>query len=922
MRAGVTAATGTSGQSHIKARFEEFGWAAVLNSEHDLGTDLWISPRDQRRFDLGLMLGAQVKNGESWFSEGGEKDGRRGWWHRNDRAHFDHWMRHAVPHILVLRHPTTQQAYWVHVNRDTVAWTGKNGKIFVPEDQVLDANTLGALTDIAAAARPAPRWAGSAWTGAQDLAPADALRHALLAPRLVAPHPNAGKRALEPHEAIALLTAGRFRELDRYGLLDQDSSRAGWGWGFFAALLAYVTSGTVDDLRACATCAAEPYELAAASAALSAALVEDGAYDQALEAVREPLDMDRCAPVDHAWLQVHRARCLAELGDPAAAIALAADIQGLPTMLPEDVTAAAIAGSGAALVFRTSGLFEGDVATTITASDTETSWWRAQAMSWGLASMFDESFRRWTRNDNEIRFGAASPADRLRGVSLVDGLTALHDSWCHTTSLLAKWHLISDRLSVEDAAGCLTDLRRAGDTKSVTAAVAHLLEAGPAVAVREAADSVDLDRVAHTETSASFELLVRGADVLSSPAAEAAARWAMQGSAELDLWVRRVRPTFVVDHRRADLLRALLPVVSQATSALVREYLVGLAPLADQGDAHAWAAVINAVPVDQWTTDQVGALLHRAGDNWELEHAIRAIGVQRDVAWRAANDDDLRAGSIEALTWAGPITDVPTDAVAPLVAALADLIRSRMAEVRGGMHAVYGGVDPGRALVLANTHFPHQSDWEPVIELLNEPLADNNLLDGPIGTIESFADKIDVSVRDRLGDALTSIVKREPLPTLPLIGGDPRPAARSALDALAPEATSPTDWLAVRDRQGRQKLIRALARRADPSDTKTLVTLGTDPDPRIRAAVAAALSYWITKDVSTATAVETLVHLLADEGTAVARQVVGSWPDKPEGRVRPLAELLVSHPSARVRTAASGVLIATAHGGSGQPESA
>src|SRR5665647_134765 len=134
----------------------------------------------------------------------------------------------------------TQQAYWAHVNRDTVEWTGKNGKIFVPEAQVLDVDTLGALTEIAAAARPAPRSAGSAWSGAQDLAPVDALRYALLAPRLVAPHPNAGKRALEAHEAIALLTAGRFGELDRYGLLGQDASRAGWGWDFFAAFLAYV----------------------------------------------------------------------------------------------------------------------------------------------------------------------------------------------------------------------------------------------------------------------------------------------------------------------------------------------------------------------------------------------------------------------------------------------------------------------------------------------------------------------------------------------------------------------------------------------------------------------------------------------------------------------------------------------------------
>jgi hypothetical protein len=869
---------------------------------------LWISPRDPRRVDVGLMLGAQVKNGESWFSEAGEKDGRTGWWHRNNRQHFDYWIHHAVPHILVLRHPDTQQAYWAHVNPDTVEWTGRAGKIFVPEDQVLDSSALRPLTDIAAMVRPAPRWAGTAWKGARDLAPADAYRHALLAPRLVAPHPNAGVRALEAPEAIALLAAGRFGELDRYGLIDQDASRSGWSWDFFGALLEFVTSGSVDALRACVTSATQPYESAAAAAALSAALAEDGAYDQALEILREPLDTDRCAPIDHAWLELHRARCLAELGDPAAAIDLGISVQRLPTILPDDVTAAAIAGSGASLVFRTSNLFEGDVATTITASDTESSWWRAQAVSWGLSSMFDESFRRWTRNDNEFRFGYDSPTYRLRGVSLVDGFTALHESWCSTTSLLARWELMSGNLSVTAAHRCLTDLRRAGDVKAVAAAVAHLLEAGPAKAVRDAADLIDLDRVTHTEAGASLELLVTGADVLSTATADGAARWAMLDAADLDAWVQRVRPAFIVEYRCAALLRALLPVVSPATSSLIREYVVSLPQLSDQGAAHAWAAVISAVPGDDWTADQGSALLHRAGDHWELENAVKAIGVLRDPAWREANEDALRSGSIEALTWVGQITNVPTDAVVPLVTALAHSIRDRLTQVRGGMHALHGGVDPGRALVLMNTHFLDDADWEPIIELLTEPLADTNLLNEAISSIEWHADRIDDSTRVLLVDALTAMLERRPLPALSLIGGDPRPAARSALEALAPESISVMNWISIRDRPARQQMVLALARRADPGDTKTLVALAADPDPRIRATVAAALSRWVIKDVSTATALDALAELLKDDGTLVARRAVGSWRDEPGERLLPLARLLEAHPSAAVRAQARRIL--------------
>lgn len=50
-----------------KANFELLGWGAVENTTHDLGTDLFLMARDNRRFDLGLLVGAQVKNGPSWF---------------------------------------------------------------------------------------------------------------------------------------------------------------------------------------------------------------------------------------------------------------------------------------------------------------------------------------------------------------------------------------------------------------------------------------------------------------------------------------------------------------------------------------------------------------------------------------------------------------------------------------------------------------------------------------------------------------------------------------------------------------------------------------------------------------------------------------------------------------------------------------
>lgn len=908
LRAGATEPVGTSGQSYVKARLEELGWAVVPNPEHDLGTDLWVNPRDARRLDLGLMLGMQVKNGDSWFGERGNVAGETGWWHRNDRAHFDYWTRHVVPHILVLRDPSSQRAYWAQVSAESVVWTGVQGKVFVPESQQLEAAALPALIDIAAKSRPVPRWSGSAWTGVGDLPPVDALRYAMLAPRLVAPHPNADVTTVGAPQAIALMAAGRFSELARYGVGNPDSPPPGWDWTLATGLLAYVRSGELDALRACVAGAVEAHEQAASAVALCAALVDRGAIGEALEVVRGPLTADRCGPADHGWLQVHQARCLAELGEWGSAVELAVSVQALPKSLPEDVTAAAISGSGAALVFRTSDLLKGDLAATIAAADTETSWWRAQAISWGLNSLFNESFRDWTRNENETRFMNGDPSDRLRGVTLVDGFTALHDGWCHTKSLLAKWELMSGSLSCDEAVGCLTDLRRTGDRNAVAAAVAHLLEAGPASAVRDAADLIDLDRATHTQANASIELLIRGADVLRAPTVEAAAEWAMQGTPELAAWAGRVRANFNLEDRRANILAAILPGASQDARTRIRTYLVSLPQLRDDGRAHAWAGVVHAVPADDWTSSEAESLLSRTGDNWEFSDAIRAVGVRRDPTARATRDDALRAGDLDALRWVGPITDVPAEAVPSLVTRLSEAIRSRISQMRSGMFAMYGGVAPGRALVLLNTCFPSDADWEPIVELLSEPDATGSLLEETIRAIETNATTIDENERPRLLESLTAVAKRAPQHILLVVGSDPRPAARAAYEVLSNTPIPAEQWLSSRDTRGRQAMISSLARRANPADATALTALATDPDPRVRAAVASALSYWLVNDVAVESICQTLAALLTEDGTLAARRAVAEWPDRPDERLRPLAQPLLDHVSAKVRAAALRVL--------------
>jgi hypothetical protein len=77
MRAQTREQTGCAGVSEVSGAFERIGWGPVPNTQHDLGTDLFIQARDARSFDRGLIVGAQVKAGPSYFARPVHLDGTR-----------------------------------------------------------------------------------------------------------------------------------------------------------------------------------------------------------------------------------------------------------------------------------------------------------------------------------------------------------------------------------------------------------------------------------------------------------------------------------------------------------------------------------------------------------------------------------------------------------------------------------------------------------------------------------------------------------------------------------------------------------------------------------------------------------------------------------------------------------------------------
>jgi hypothetical protein len=360
--------------------------------------------RDERLFDLGLTLGAQVKAGSSYFREPQQDNQGNvyGWWFRdNDGQHLTDLAEHGLPQLLVLYDLDTQIGYWVHVTPEAVQSTGKGAKILIPRANTIDKEHRQALLDIAATTRPQLEWQGSAWGGAPSLAARDVLRHALLAPRLIAPHRNTGLDIITAAQGIAMLMQARVADLNHIAnkhlsvpTIQEAKTSPDWTWRLFGTLGHQLITGEVDLLQATTEDAPSTAARTAATVAAVAGLVEEDRPDQAVLMLRKALELDDAEPVDHAWLTVQYARSLAEIGKLQQARDAAISVQGLRRLHPEDLSAAAIEGIAAQLLFRITAFGSGDLEQAIRGADTAVAWWRQQAGEHGLAAVLERSFQK------------------------------------------------------------------------------------------------------------------------------------------------------------------------------------------------------------------------------------------------------------------------------------------------------------------------------------------------------------------------------------------------------------------------------------------------------------------------------------------------------------------------------------------------
>ena len=622
MHASRQERTGTTGLYEVMADFTRIGWGPVPNGFHDLGTDLYIQARDDRLLDLGAVVGAQVKGGQYWFRRP-ERDGAgavAGWWfYESDERHFDYWLQHGLPHLVILHDLDSRLSHWVHVTDERVQSTGQGRKILVPAEQTVDPEHLDALLAVAASGKPSITFEGSAWTGpAKGIAQDRLLRYALLAPRLVAPHVNAGfGTVIGPEQAVAVLLHQTIRYAafserhETVPSIEDAVSSPHWGWRFAGAIGQLVTRGVTNLLTELVETASSPYERAAAASVMSTTLMDADWHEDAIKLLTEQLDEDSVGPVDRGWMLVQRARARAEIGRVPEARADAAEAQRAMAANTSDVTASGIQGAAVRLLFVTATWHQKEVGQAVIASDTTITWWRNQAVSYGLVEALTRTFNQWT-SDQTVTIGGSDIANNeLLYAKLNADFMGDHQGWRSIGSLLSRYNLLAAEANHAPERGvqALDELRRSGDTKAFGLAVRRAWRSGPLEQITESAARVVANAWTHTTVATNLMLWRHGGDVLDPGTATEAASQCISFVADPSWLLTRTNQNANRQSSILDALSGLLPAADDDVHRRFVRLLAGEEGPSSQAVSISAARCVDEVRIQALDNSDRGLLL-------------------------------------------------------------------------------------------------------------------------------------------------------------------------------------------------------------------------------------------------------------------------------------------------------------------------
>jgi hypothetical protein len=955
-----THVTGNVGLTQAILHFQKLSWGPVDNTREDAGSgiDLFVSARDAQRMELGQHLSAQVKGGDSWFDEPGSSGGRRGWYFRIPDHLKTLWISQPVPHVVILCNLETETSYWVHVTNDAVISTGKHWKILVPADQKIDEDSRDALEAVAAsAAIHASGFTGSAWAPPAHLGDSDRWRCALIAPRLVAPHPNLGHGGgLTAVQGVALIVAARAHDYFQFAEAHDDvpslieaAQHDSREWRFVWALHAWYTKGDLEPLKRALGESETSHDLAVASVSIASALMEREELPSAERVLDESLaknalldqDIDRC------WLLVQKARVIGEMGRSEEAVAAAVEAYD---RLREgrSIPATAIRAAAVALWWRFAGAWrslapEGPDETTtegggnpdgvprsqdpiafddlVVGVDTHAAWWRAQMVSGALSHYLRDDFLDWAQAHihrvamyDETRVGLQAA---MRTASYAGDAGSAAGSACD----LARYDLMV-ATTEEETYRALNELRRLGDEEAVKHAVAHVWQRGPLGALKHLArDLLDERRWSRSSCLVNLRVWAAGADLLDEADGDAAIAFCLGAFGDSNHpFSSRARGGFHLKDELIEAIASILPAASAGLQAEVagwfmdvcrREPLEGLREMSAPKllSAFRWADVPDHLRRSwlEWAasrdeTDYVATvLLARLSDT--METATEAL-LER-----------AQAGNIMALIRAWPEErEVPADIALPLIERLSQHLDKRRVEMEAYTY-MWEGVDRAAQLAWLNVRCPQAADWDVLVRFLVSPAV---AASDKTGTCRYLASP-DVEIPDGTRRALADARQALEVGSDGFFGADDGSlrsaglALRNKLGAVKSDRVGPEVVRLAASDSASDRMVAARIVRDVPNPSISphlLVALLGDDDSGVAMAAASGLARRASQTPDDVVLQEALISGLRAPGAALAQVALG-WVEANSvlsANVIDVIRECTKHASAQVRRRAETVM--------------
>ena len=867
-----------AGVDHVVQILRVCGFSVI---QHYPRADLLVFVRDHQYFDLGGFIKVQVGNWPSLMKNPSTDNGRVGWWVRDFTYHDD-----PFPRLLVLFDENSEEAYWVHVTKDKVLGTGQEQKIFVPRENVINKESVGSLVAVAFGKLPQP----AEPLGVPD---ADRLRYALIALQLIVPHPHLPLRTFSSAEAIALLSLAQMLMLK--GTMEYKITGAlrshhdDPSWRLYSALFKWIDKRQAAAILSFSSANVEANVAAAAEVIKATVLFEEHLPQRACEILKDALAVrDDYNPVDLAWLQVHLARNLIEIGefDEAWDLALEASLIGRREY--QDPTARYVAGVAMEFVFQLNDLTERQEAenlfrTIMKYSPDSSSWLRTQILAGGLTDFIEKNYPQW--RDAEIILGKEYDNTILKAhsTSLITGFAADANAWRPAVAAFACYCLLS-AASTDELVYALNILRVAGAQDELELATSQFLHFGPAEPLAQIMNELSLKDATKSSLPCDFALVGECVALLDTSAVDNHALWLLKE-------LKNPSKTYVFGISRwyeNEIIQVLAKIYGACSSevmAKIQDYLITIPGIQDLELAASYAKLIKSIIADdlsqgkEWDSEKLQTLVARGNIDTDLLKGM----IEQLRAVHDTNYDRLfgkiRIGDLNALASWQDFDNLPDGIVQRAVLHLANLVDYIIATAASGtLPGPYSrSYSHLSILVRLNISHPHCAHWRPCLRMFNNRVSARDLVPGIETMIDEYQ-KIPADVARDMREPLTRLMgKSEKLKIIyPDRDADVRGPALALLGLLFPEDVPMTKVAQML--RGDASLVKAavkiLAQRKEKLSLSLFARLSKHDSFEVREAVVSALVTWVLEDVRAEESFSLLTEIVADASVCLISTIL------------------------------------------------